>query len=260
MPVWYWKDMMSKYLQPTGVGTAIWQLTLPLALALGLHSGADWEWWAASLFMWIIVYGMVGNNLAMHRYLTHGQFEVSNPVKYMFVWLGTMIGVGSPVSYAATHLVHHKYPDTEHDPHGPGRGLRSVLMCFQKTVDLRESKVFSKRMVTLIKEYAWMDQYYVLWFLANAVILYSIDYKLFLFLWWIPANITAWGIGWTVWVQHWGHKPTNGYFARWTPVFESYHANHHIDPQNPNTAINPGEVDWTYRLCKLFRPKYKHYE
>lgn len=249
--------MMLKYLQPTGIGTAIWQLTLPLAIMLGVHSGAEWYWWATSLFLWILVYGMIGNNLAMHRYLTHGQFEVANPVRYLFVWLGTMIGVGSPVSYAATHLVHHKYSDTEHDPHGPGRGLKSVLICFQKTVNLKESKVFNKRIVTLIKEYGWIDQYYVLWFLSNAAILYFIDFKLFLFCWWIPANVTAWGIGWTAWVQHREHKPNNGRWAKWTPMFESYHANHHIAPTNPNNAVNLGEVDWNYKFSKLFRPRYK---
>ena len=46
---------MLKYLQPTGIGTAIWQLTLPLAIALGMHSGAEWYWWATSLFLWIVV-------------------------------------------------------------------------------------------------------------------------------------------------------------------------------------------------------------
>lgn len=243
---------------PTGFGTALWQLTLPLALYLGWTSGAGLWWWMVSVLMWILVYGMVGNNLGMHRYVSHGQFEVSGPVKYLFVWLGTMIGVGSPVSYAATHLVHHKYPDTEHDPHGPGRGLQSVLICFQKTVDLTDTKVFSKQMVKLIKEWGWMNTYYVPWFLANATVLYLIDYRVFLFLWWIPANITAWGIGWTVWVQHWGHRPANGRWARWTPVFESYHANHHIDPMNPDTARSPGEVDWTYRLSLLFRPRFKY--
>jgi stearoyl-CoA desaturase (delta-9 desaturase) len=248
---------IKKYLQPTGIGTTVWQLTLPVAIWLGIQSGSEWYWWLISLFMWIIVYGMIGNNLAMHRYFTHGQFTVNRPVKCLFVWLGTMIGVGSPISYAATHLVHHRYPDTEHDPHGPGRGLRSILICFQKTVNLSEHKIFSKQMVRLIKEFTWLNQYYVVWFLINAVVLYMINYKLFLFLWWIPACVTAWGIAWTVWVQHWGHKPVNGYFAKWTPIFESYHANHHMNPQNPNTAINPGEVDWTYKLNKLFGPKYK---
>jgi hypothetical protein len=40
-------------------------------------------------------------------------------------------------------------------------------------------------------------------------ILWLIDYKVFLFLWLIPASIACWGVGWAVWRQHWHMEPNN---------------------------------------------------
>ena len=172
---------LQKLLEPSNTLTSIFQLSLPIAIYAGVASGAGWGWWALAVFFWSVVYTIIGNNIALHRYYTHGQFTINKPTQWLFLWSGTMIGIGGPLSYALTHLIHHKHPDTELDPHGPIRGIKSILMYFQKTVDPTETPLFSRKLVELNKKYRWLHNYYVLVVLANATILWLIDFKLFLF-------------------------------------------------------------------------------
>lgn len=245
-----------KYMQPSGISIGIFQLLLPFFIYLGVVSASSWHWWAASIFFYAIVYNMIGHNIGLHRYITHNHFTVAKPIEWLFVWAGSMIMVGSPVSYAVTHTVHHKYPDTELDPHGPVRGLKSVWMYFQKTVDLTETPIFSKRVITLMRKYNWLQMYYIPFVLANAGILWLIDYRVFLFFWAIPAGIACWGIGVIVLVHHWGFAPGNSKINTWTLIIEGLHKNHHDYPMAPNSAIHRGEIDWTYKFSKIFLPVF----
>jgi|TARA_R110002126_G_scaffold154149_2_gene301258 fatty-acid desaturase len=249
-------DKILKYMAPSTAATGILQLSLPLGIYLGIQSGAEWYWWAIAVFFYTIVYSMIGNNIALHRYFTHAHFKVSKPVEYFFLWTGSMIGLGGPLSYAMTHVIHHKHSDTKLDPHGPQRGKRSWLIWFQKTVDPKETPVFSKPIARLGRKYALLHKFYIPFLLINAGILWLIDYKLFLFVWLIPASAACWGIGWAVWRQHWHLEANNSPLHRWDYLYEGLHLNHHLHPGAPDTAVNPGEIDWTYQTSKLFKPEY----
>ena len=242
-------------LQPSNKLAAAIQLLLPLGIYWGIQLGVAWYWWASS-FVWWILYVVYGNNVALHRYFTHSQFKVG-PIRELFLlWIGSTIGVGGPLSFAMTHLVHHKYPDTELDPHGPIRGRRSWLMCFQKTVNPEETPLFSKRMVELNRKYKWVHDYYLIILLVNAGIFYAIDPRVFVFFWLIPASAACWAIGLGVWRQHYGMTAVNLPWARWQIFDEGLHLNHHLHPAAPNCAVNPGEIDWAYQASRLLRPTY----
>lgn len=250
---------MYKLFRPSGISTSIFQLLLPVAIYLGLQADAHWGWWVGSFLGCTVFYSTIGNNIGMHRCIAHGQFTLSKPVEYALLWLACMNMLGSPTSYTITHLVHHTYPDTDLDPHGPGRGLRSLLIYFQKTAHLHEVKLgfgATKRIAYLNKRFGWIHNFYVPFVILNALILYLISYKVFLFLWFIPCTIVCWGIAWTVWIQHRGHAPQNSKINNYTIIYEGLHKNHHLDPMRSDNAMNPGEIDWVYRLQKIFRPKY----
>jgi stearoyl-CoA desaturase (delta-9 desaturase) len=249
-------NFIKKYMKPSTAATGLLQLSLPLGLYLGVQSGASWHWWAVCIFLYAIVYSLIGNNIALHRYFTHGHFKVSRPVEWFFLWIGSTIGLGDPLSYAITHIVHHKHPDTEFDPHGPVRGKRAWLIWFQKTVDPAETPVFSRRLTELHRKYGWLHTYYIPILILNATVLWLIDYRAFLFFWLIPASMSCWGIGWAVWRQHIGFKANNSPKHRWEPLYEGLHLNHHLWPMAPNTAVRPNEIDWTYQFSKIFRPQY----
>lgn len=247
---------MPKFVQPTNMLAGLFQLSLIAAVYFGIQLQVSVWWWLSSVFCWGFVYTLIGNNMGLHRYFSHGHFTCNKVVEYLMLWTGAMLFIGGPLSYAMTHLVHHKYPDTELDPHGPIRGKRSILMMFQKTVDPKETPIFSRRMMELQRTYGWLHEYYLIFVLINATILYFIDVRVFLFLWWMPASWSSLLIGWAVWRQHIGMKANNTPTANFEPFYEGLHENHHIYPMAPNNAVNPGEIDWTYQYSRLFRVKH----
>lgn len=247
-----------KYLRPSQGFTSLLQLITIPAIWFAVTSNIGLAWWLGSLFFLLWVYMITGNHISLHRYFTHGHFTVAKPIEYFFLWAGVMSGLGSPTSYAVMHLVHHKYSDTDLDPHGPVQGMRSWLVWFQKTVDISQTPVFSRRLIEVTSRYSWVHQYYVPIVLTNAAIFYLIDWRAFLMLWLIPAGLNCWIIAWSVWRQHIGYKPNNSPIARWDILSESLHKNHHDWPMAPNTAIHHGEIDWPYQFSKIYRPTYNY--
>jgi hypothetical protein len=95
-----------------------------------------------------------------------------------------------------------------------------------------------------------------LFVLVNAAVMWAIDFKVFLFLWLIPSSLACWGIAWAVIRQHWDLTANNSPWHRVDFLYEGLHLNHHLWPAAPNTAVRLGELDWTYQVSKIFRPKY----
>jgi len=249
-------NSIQNYLRPSRGFTSLLQLTTPLAIWYAVTLNLTMIWWGGAMLIMSFVYILVGNNIGLHRYFTHKHFEVSRPIEWFFLWSGAMSGLGSPLSYAMVHIVHHRYPDSKLDPHGPIRGIKSWLVWFQKPVDVTETPVFSRRLIELDQKYWWLHRYYVLFVLINALIFYVIDFRLFLMGWLIPAGLTCWIVAWSVWRQHIGLKPNNTPIHRWDIFAEGLHKNHHDWPMAPNTAVRDREIDWTYQASRVFKPRY----
>lgn len=58
-----------------------------------------------------------------HRYYAHKSFVASAPLQYIFAIFGPSAGIGSIRWWAAAHRAHHRYADTERDPHSIRRGF-----------------------------------------------------------------------------------------------------------------------------------------
>jgi len=106
------------------------------------------------------------------------------------------------------------------------------------------------------RSYGLLHRYYLLFVAINAVLLYLISWKIFLFCWWLPACLTAWGVAGAVITQHWDRNPNNGWNHKWMIYYEALHKNHHDYPRAPNTAITKDEIDYSYQLSRVFLPKY----
>lgn len=58
-----------------------------------------------------------------HRLWAHRSFRATIPVKLFYACFGASAGLGSAKSWAAMHRAHHRYIDTEKDPHSIRRGI-----------------------------------------------------------------------------------------------------------------------------------------
>ncbi len=245
--------MIKKLIEPNLINITIMQLLLPVFLYIGIISNVAWYWWASS-FIFYFLFTAIGNNVGMHRFYCHYNFKMSRPMEYFVLWCGATAGLGSPMSYINTHLIHHKYNDTELDSHGPVRGWKSVLYYFHRHIQPSET-VFSRTMCKLIVRFSWLHHYYWLLLLAQGFIMYLIDWKIMLFCWLIPASITLWVVAIVLVMQHDANGPSNTRSYQWFAFGEAWHRNHHINPALVNHAIDPTKIDWTYHLCRLVAKK-----
>ncbi len=74
--------------------------------------------WFAVFFFWHILGVVVG----YHRLLAHRSFKCPKFVEYFFVIGGYLAFESSPIWWATIHRAHHRFTDTEKDPHSPRYG------------------------------------------------------------------------------------------------------------------------------------------
>lgn len=237
-----------KWLRPNQYIYTTIQFSLPISLYLGW--GAEWSWWLLSLIMFL-AYTIIGNNLALHRYYSHGEFEIGPISKFIFRWISLTLCLGSPASYATLHNTHHKHPTS-----GPDWTWRDLP--FYKHIWFDKDTIqpyISKRVIQLYREYPLEHDFNLGLIFIYALLLYLINYKLFLFFWFIPVTASMWEIALAVYFQH--RQPAiNSQYHRWFPTWEGLHKNHHDYPGVMNNAHAPGQIDYTYLIGKLFKNKY----
>jgi stearoyl-CoA desaturase (delta-9 desaturase) len=88
---------------------AIWipyHLTAIVAIAFAITTG--WSWWylVTAICGWILLDG-IGNNLTLHRFLSHKSWTPREWVQPFLLWAAVLVGEGSPLWWAALHRGHH---------------------------------------------------------------------------------------------------------------------------------------------------------
>jgi len=115
---------------PTGFG-AVWRrlLTLtvlltPLAALVLILCGVvayAFSWPNMVLAAVLYVVFAHGVTVGFHRLFTHHSFEAKRPLKIALAVLGSMTLEGSLISWVADHRRHHRFVETDEDPHSPAR-------------------------------------------------------------------------------------------------------------------------------------------
>ncbi|XP_044756465.1 stearoyl-CoA desaturase 5-like [Coccinella septempunctata] len=78
------------------------------------------------LFFFYIFYGYVGAfgvTAGAHRYYTHKCYKVKLPLRIFLVMAHASAGMNSMFHWVRDHRIHHKFTDTEADPHNASRGF-----------------------------------------------------------------------------------------------------------------------------------------
>lgn len=76
-----------------------------------------------ALFLLFYLWHRLGITIGYHRLLSHRSFRCRPSLEYFLVIGAYLAFQGSPIWWAAIHRAHHRYSDTELDPHTPGKGL-----------------------------------------------------------------------------------------------------------------------------------------
>lgn len=77
-----------------------------------------------TMYSFALIYGSgLGITMGAHRLWSHRSFKAKLPLKIFLLWLHTLAGQNCLYVWVRDHRQHHKYSDTDADPHNANRGF-----------------------------------------------------------------------------------------------------------------------------------------
>jgi len=213
----------------------------------------------------VFVLAPLGINVGYHRLLTHKAFVAPNWVRYSLATIGTMIGAGPPVHWAAMHRVHHRFSDTELDPHDSTRGFwySHVLHLFVKDAHESGNDHLSTYAPDLMKEpyLVFLNRYGTWMAVAVLPVLYIIGGWSWLLWGGFFRTAVTWNFMWLVnSASHmWGYRnyetkdrTVNCWWVGILAAGEGWHNNHHAQPTCAAHGHRWWEFDLSFQFIRLF--------
>ena len=236
-----------------------WATTIFMAL---FHVGAiaalfmfSWKVLAVTVVLYWMATGL-GISLGYHRLHTHRSYVVPRPLEYFFAVCGTLTLEGGPISWVATHRVHHQNSDRPGDPHSPRDGgwwAHAGWILTGKTLH-NNTRAMAKYAPDLSKRafYVWLNDYHWLPSFVLAGILYAIG-GLPLLMWGGFVRI-VFGLHATWFVNSathmWGRRrfntrddSRNTWWVALITFGEGWHNNHHAHPTSARHGLAWYEFD-----------------
>lgn len=250
-----------------------------LVWMIGMHAGAltapfFFSWPALGAFFllhWMT--GSLGITMSYHRFLSHKSMKLAWPARFFGLLCGTLAGEGSPLTWAATHRLHHARSDQTGDPHSPLHGpwwSHMWWMLVYRTPQERQA-LFKRYAPDLMHDpmIVFFEKTFFLWQVVAGVSLYAIGEAvgcggLSMVLWGLCARMVAmyhstWFVNSATHI--WGYR---NYETRdesrnlwWVAILsygEGWHNNHHAHPHTARAGHRWWELDptfWSIRVLQL---------
>lgn len=224
----------------------------------------SWQNLAALLIgNWIV--GSLGVGLGWHRLLTHRSFRAPKWLEYTLSILATMSMQDSPEKWIATHRMHHKFVDTDSDPHSARSGFwwpQIGWVVWGKAQD-HDEPTLKRYIPDLLKDpiHVLISRFYLVPIVISAVVLFAIG----------GWTMVVWGVfgrvvlGWhTTWfvnsLSHlYGQRPhetgdlsTNNWFVAILTFGEGWHNNHHMAPNSARHGLEWYQFDMNWIAIRIF--------
>jgi len=212
---------------------------------------------AFALLHWLT--GSIGICLGFHRALSHRSMKLAWPARFFVTLCGVLSGEGTPLSWTATHRLHHSRSDQTGDPHSPLDGpwwSHMWWMLVYRSKAEREA-MFQRYTPDLIDDplLRMFEKTYVLWHFALMGVLYAIG-GLPMLLWGFCLRMvvmyhSTWFVNSATHI--WGYR---NYQTRdesrnlwWVAILsygEGWHNNHHAHPHTARAGHRWWELDPTF--------------
>ena len=247
----------------------LWAAVIPLQI-LGIYSIVHLFYVDVNflfLLVGLICIEIIGVSAGLHRWASHRSFSVNNFVKFFMLWFGALACQGSPIFWATIHRsYHHRYADSDKDPHNPAHGFWHSYMLWMFTI--KEDNFNTKRITDLLKDpmVVFLHKWYIpiLW-ITNILIAF-ISLELWLYAVILPAFITFHKFNLQTSIVHYknlGYRNfdigDNSVTIPWLwPITlgEAWHNNHHANPSNSKIGgVKWWELDPTFWIITLIRKK-----
>ena len=215
----------------------------------------SWRALAASAFLYWVTIGL-GISLGYHRLHTHRSYKVPLFVEYFLAICGALTLEGGPISWVATHRIHHQSSDHLGDPHSPRDGgwWSHAGWILLGAANHSDTAKMGKYAPDLAKDrfYIWLNNYH--WFptLVLGAVLYALGGYRFV-LWGVCIRV-VFGLHATWLVNSathmWGRRrfdtrddSRNNWWVALLTFGEGWHNNHHAHPTSARHGLAWYEFD-----------------
>lgn len=224
-----------------------------------------------AFFLFYLWHGM-GITVGYHRLLAHRSYQCNKLFEYFWILGGYFAYQGSPIWWSAIHRAHHKYSDTDLDPHSPKKGIYWALVGWMlegKYPDHVDGQLHCKDLIndpiykilecggslkkaTLLNFVINMIYRGLLWaFFGWQIALASLLASVAVFT--IPQMLNV-----ICHLPHLGYQnfatkedSTNVWWVGILGMGEGWHNNHHAYPGSAQTGIRLHELDLSWQTIRL---------
>ncbi len=210
---------------------------------------ASWWQWIIALLMYFVLNGL-GMIMTYHRLLTHRSYPCPKWLEYTLAFITTFSLTGSAITWIAIHRKHHKFSDTEKDPHSPDH-----LGFWRVQFFTAFAEVEGRYATDLMRNnfYKWQHKHYMKIVYALAIVLLVIDPMLLVYVYLFPAGLTLF---FGTLVLSWAHKDFKPRTVLWLALVtfgDAFHDVHHDYP-NKYRLHKYDLIGWI--IQNLFIKKY----
>ena len=235
---------------------------LSIAVIGLFHAGAigalflfSWQVLLVTIGLYWLTTGL-GISMGYHRLHTHRSYRVPVALEYFFAVCGALTLEGGPISWVATHRIHHQKADQPGDPHSPREGAwwsHAGWVLVGETVH-NNTRLMAKYAPDLAKHrfYVWLNSYHYVPMIVLALLLFAVG-GLSLMLWGVCFRV-VFGLHATCFVNSAANICGRRRFATrddsrnnwWVALItfgEGWHNNHHAHPASARHGLAWYEFD-----------------
>lgn len=209
------------------------------------------------IFLLSLSFGII-ISLFAHRAWSHKSWIPNKGLNLIGLLIFTLLLTGTSIGYVSTHRQHHRYSDSDMDPHSPYYMSRWKIQFMLWRLDMEPFYV--KDLIRDVYHIWFLKWYWVVNF-AFLILLYFIGIEYLMF--WIA----------TIGLTHLKHQSVNTFCHRTPSVLlptthnssisnvllliltnpgECWHKNHHDNPKSYSFSIKWYEIDIPALIIKLF--------
>jgi stearoyl-CoA desaturase (delta-9 desaturase) len=196
-----------------------------------------------------------------HRYFAHRSYRLGRIPQFLLAFGGTTSAQKGPLWWASTHRDHHRFTDTDRDPHSPQKGFWWAhvgwILSRKPTGGHDRIKDFAKYPeLRFIDKHDWIGPWtlgvvayliggwggLVVGFFWSTVLLWHATFS---------VNSLSHTFGW----RRFGTDDTsrNSTFVALMTMGEGWHNNHHHCPSSARQGFRWWEVDVTFYVLQMLR-------
>ncbi|KFK42957.1 hypothetical protein AALP_AA1G061000 [Arabis alpina] len=239
---------------------------LPVTVVHLLCLLAPFHYNLGALRLSIVLYIVNGLSITFsyHRNLAHQSFKLPKWLEYLFAYSALLALQGDPIDWVSIHRFHHKYTDSDRDPHSPIEGFWFSHILWIFDTDYIRAKCGRRNNVMDLKGqwfYRFLQNTQGLHITLFCTILYC--YGGLPYLTWVV------GVGGTIryhgtWLINsachiWGSQvwKTNDTSRNiwWLSIYtlgESWHNNHHAFESSAKHGLEWWQIDLAWYFIRLF--------